>query len=153
MLQRTGAQRSPSERALERYPMSSSDLFISDSTSDDDVRDVIYRNFNFTKTIEKPFRASDEIYSPNSQRRPPDIQPHQLLHNCTKCTRIRTNPNFRYSSSFCRSKRHRDMKTASDGQILDTSEDEQTPKPRRSFPHHRRRTRPKSQLRYNHSIL
>lgn len=147
MIQRTAAHRSPSERGMERYPMSNSDLFISDSSSEDDVRDLIYRNFQFTKSIEPPFRTTNEIHSPNNQRRPPDIQPHSMIHSCTKCNRIRTNPNFRYSSAYCRSKRNMDFRIKSDGNNDDTTEDEDTLKPRRSFPHNRRRVRPKSHLR------
>lgn len=151
MLQRPAVQLSPIERALERYPMAKSDLLISDSSSSEkDVRDLIYRNFRFSQSLEPPFRISNENHSPNNNRRPPDIQPHAIIHSCVQCNRIRTNPHFRYSSAFCRNQRHKDPRSTSDGgqyENDETTDEEETPKPRRSFPQKRRRFRPKSHLR------
>lgn len=151
MLQRAAVQLSPTERALERYPMAKSDLLISDSSSsENDVRDLIYRNYRFSQSLEPPFRISNENHSPNINRRPPDIQPHTIIHSCVKCNRIRTNPHFRYSSVFCRNQRHKDLRTTSDGgqyENDETTDEEEILKPRRSFPQKRRRIRPKSHLR------
>lgn len=80
------------------YRMSNSDLFSSDSSSENGIDDHIYRNL-------QPFRMenfiTDEIMPISQYRRHIDIRRPQSMTNCKKCSQIRTNPRFRPSSYQC----------------------------------------------------
>lgn len=150
MIQKAAGQRIPLNRHMERYPMSSSDLLSSNSSDDEDVRDLIYRNIRFNSSIEKPFRMPSII--DEFSQRPPDIRPHSMQNTCIKCNRIRTNPKYRYSYTSCRSSKLQNNKrfSTSDGQYEnsnESSEDECKSHQRRAFQSNRRRIKFKNQLR------
>lgn len=96
MMQRTQLRAPMSDRHLERYPMSSSDLFNSNSSSDEDVSDLVYRNYRFNGNAPPPARLSD---APDEQLpMPVQRRPHSMQAHCMKCNMPRTNPKFRHSS-------------------------------------------------------
>lgn len=146
IIQKTAGQRIPLNRHMERYPMSSSDLLSSNSSSDEDL---IYRNIRLNSSIERPFRMPSIV--DEFTQRPPEIQPHSMLNTCIKCNRIRTNPKFRYSYTSCRSKLHDNKRfSTSDGQYENSdnsSEDACKSQQRRAFHSNRRRIKFKNQLR------
>lgn len=86
----------------EQYPMSKSDLYSSDSSSENEIDDLIHHNLRPNASIELPFRMENFITVENMpvpQRRK-DIRPLSMS-NCKKCNQIRTNPRFRPSSFHC----------------------------------------------------
>lgn len=135
-------QKSMSDRMLERYPMSNSDLFSSDSSYEDEIFDLVYRNMRpKPPPVKHPFRV--ENFTNESvpiSRRPPNIRP-QSIANCIKCNQIRTNPRFRPSSFHSYGKLLNDQKSilsddeSSDDQLMNAYQ--------RPFPKNRRRPRHK----------
>lgn len=138
------AQSAMSDRMLERYPMSNSDLFSSDSSCEDEIADLVYRNLRLKASMKLPFRMENYVdESMPISRHPPDFRP-QSVADCSKCNKIRTNPRFRPSSFHSYGKLLNEQKMfASD----DESSDDQVNAYRRPFPKHRRRSRLKTQAR------
>lgn len=140
------ARRALSERMFERYPMSNSDLFSSDSSSEVDISDLVYRNLRFNPSINPPVRLENFVDgSVPVSYHPVEIRP-QSVAACTKCNQIRTNPRFRPSSYHCYSQLQNEKKVRSfeaDGD----STDEQARMIQRKVTKSRRRTRTKSHLR------
>lgn len=140
------AQRALNDRMLERYPMSNSDLFSSENSSDDDISDLVYRNFRFKPTAELPFRMDSfgdgivpTICRPLSENRT------QSTSACVKCNQIRTNPRFRPNSLHCHAKLQIEQKPCESSD--DSSEaDSQIPQ-RKPFSIKRRRSRLKCNSR------
>lgn len=139
------AQRAMSERMLERYPMSNSDLFSSEESSEDDISDLIYRNFRYRKSAaDVPFRLDNPIDgSVPVLCRPSDTRPHSVSA-CAKCHSIRTNPRFRPSSFHYYGKLPNEPKVCVSD---DSSENEIQMPQRKSFSNKRRRARFKHNLR------
>lgn len=139
-------QKSMSDRMLERYPMSNSDLFSSDSSYEDEIIDLVYRNMRLKPPpVKHPFRV--ENFTNESlpiSRHPPDIRP-QSIANCIKCNQIRTNPRCRPSSFHSYGKLLNDQKLilsddeSSDDQFMNAYQ--------RPLPKNRRRTRLKTHSR------
>lgn len=96
-MQKVGAEKAAVARHMERYPMSSSDLLSSNSSSDADIRDLIYRNYQSNKSIER-FGQMPTI-SNEYTRRPGNAANRPFSMITPKCTKIRTNPKYRYSYS------------------------------------------------------
>lgn len=102
-IQRAGGERMPSMRHMERYPMSSSDLLSSNSSSENDMRDLIYRNYQSNHSFERFYQMPSVLNEFNAYRScDNNIRPHSMF--TPKCTKIRTNPKYRYSYSNCHSK-------------------------------------------------
>lgn len=137
------SQRAMSERMLERYPMSNSDLFSSENSSEDDISDLVYRNLRFKSPMELPFRMDNftDGSLPVSYRLP-ELRP-QSFSACAKCNQIRTNPRFRPNSFHYYGK----LKNMPIVCLSDTSEDEINLQKRKSFSNKRRRNRLKQKLR------
>lgn len=137
------AQRAMSDRMLERYPMSNSDLFSTDDSSEGDLSELIYRNLRFKSPMDLPFRIDNSI-----DGSVPIVQPANRPHSvnaCAKCNAIRTNPRFRPSSFYFYGKPLNERNVCVDSD--DSSENEiQVPK-RKSFSNKRRRNRLKHSLR------
>lgn len=140
------ARRALSERMFERYPMSNSDLFSSDSSGEFDISDLVYRNLRFKPPPNPPFRLENFVDgSVPVSFRSVEFRP-QSVAACTKCNQIRTNPRFRPSSFHCYSQLLNEKKIRSfeaDGD----STDEQDGMIQRRVTKSRRRTRTKSHLR------
>lgn len=142
-------QRSMSDRMLERYPMSNSDLYSSDSScDDDDISDLVYRNWRLKAPVKLPFRVENFVTdeSVTISRRPSDIRP-QSIANCVKCNQIRTNPRFRPSSFHSYGKFVPEQKAALCVADDDESSDDQIEMNQQTFPKNRRRTRHKPTTR------
>ena len=135
------AQRAISDRLMERYPMTNSDLFSSDEeSSEDNVSDLIYRNLRFKSPMELPFRMDnfvDGMPVRHLENRP------QSISACSKCNQIRTNPRFRPSSFHCYGKLQNDHRIY-DSDDDESSEDELKVLERKSFSNKRRRSRLKT---------
>lgn len=132
------AQRAISDRMMERYPMTNSDLFSSDEeSSEDDVSDLIYRNLRFKSPMELPFRMDN--YVDGMTVRAVENRP-QSISTCTKCNQIRTNPRFRPSSFHCYGKLQNEHRIY-DSDNDESSEDELKVLEQKSFSNKRRRSR------------
>lgn len=136
------AQRAINDRMLERYPMTNSDLFSSEESSEDDLADLIYRNLRFKSPMELPFRMDNFIDGVPISNRPFENRP-QSISACVKCNQIRTNPRFRPSSFHCYGKLQNEQKVC-ESNSDDSSENEIKVSQRKSFSNKRRRTRLKS---------
>lgn len=149
---RTVAHRPTSDRHLERYPMSNSDLINSSSdSSDEDISDLVFRKFrsNGSTAAQPPPRLmdiADEQLPLPIPRRPHSMQPH-----CVKCNKIRTNPKFRHSSVLSSTIRTQSNAFASDGHYendYSDSTDDELEQKMRFFSNARRRTQMRSYQRY-----
>lgn len=102
-LQRAGAEKNPHGWHMERYPMSSSDLLSSNSSSENDMRDLIYRNYQLNHSFERFYQMANARNDLTAHRSHDNKnRPHSMF--TPKCTKIRTNPKYRYSYSNCHSK-------------------------------------------------
>lgn len=133
------AQRAINDRMLERYPMTNSDLFSSEDSSENDLADLIYRNLRFKSPMELPFRMDNIVDGVPVSRRPSENRP-QSISTCVKCNQIRTNPRFRPSSFHCYGKLQNEQRIC-ESNSDDSSENEIKVPQRKSFSNKRRRTR------------
>lgn len=133
------AQRAINDRMLERYPMTNSDLFSSEDSSEDDLADLFYRNLRFKSPMELPFRMDNFIDGVPISSRPSEIHRPQSISTCVKCNQIRTNPRFRPSSFHCYGKLQSEQRVC-ESDSDDSSENEIKVPQRRSFSNKRRRT-------------
>lgn len=139
-------KRAFNDRMLERYPMSTSDLFISESSSEDNNDDIsaeIYRNLRFKSPMESPFRM-DSFVDVGSCR--PSAEKRQSVSiACAECNQIRIKPKFRPSSFHCYGKLRNERKFRESND--DSSENEIKLPQQKSFSNKRRRSRLKCNLR------
>lgn len=135
------AQKAINDRMIERYPMTNSDLFSSDDSSEDDLTDLIYRNLRFKPSMELPFRMDNMVDGVPVSCRHSKNRP-QSISACAKCTQIRTNPRFRPTSLHCYGKLQNEQRMCESDD--DSSEDEIQKPQRKSFSNKRRRSRLKS---------
>lgn len=147
VMQRAGVEKMPSIRHMERYPMSGSDLISSNSSSENDIKDLIFRNYRSNQSIER-FGQMPSILDEFQPRSSDNNRPHSLIS--TKCSRIRTNPKYRYSYSNCHSKICEPRRfSTSDGHYenSDNSSESQCSPVQRYAQRNRRRYRLRNQLR------
>lgn len=129
------AHRAPADRMLERYPMSNSELYSSDISSDEDTSDLVYRNLRF----KPPFQMNSFANNVCAPSGSVEFQPKSA---CVKCNKIRTNPRFRPSSFHCYGQLQRVIVSDED-----SSDDQLQSTHRNSFSHQRRRARLKCNSR------
>lgn len=130
------AHRAAADRMLERYPMSNSDLYSSDVSSDDDISDLIYQNLRFKSPMGPP-RQINSFENNRAFVCPPQLRPRTQIA-CQRCNNntIRTNPRFRPSSFHCYGQLRRPLVSDED-----SSEDLPQPNHRSQYSDHRRRAR------------
>lgn len=134
------AYRAPADRMLERYPMSNSERYSSDISSEEDTSDLVYRNWRFKSPMAQPLQINSLV---NVCEPVGSFEMRPNTHNaCVKCNRIRTNPRFRPSSFHCYGQLQRVF--VSDG---DSSEEVEQDAQHKQFSNHRRRARPKCNSR------
>lgn len=135
------AHRAPADRMLERYPMSNSELYSSDISSDEDISDLVYRNLRFKTPTGQPHQPNGFGNLCAPQQSPFEARSH-IRNSCAKCNRIRTNPRFRPSSFHCYGQLQRVFVSDEN-----SSEDHLQSNQTSSISSHRRRARLKSNSR------
>lgn len=131
------SQRPMSERMLERYPMTNSDLFSSDNSYEDEATNLVHRNMRHKAPVKIPFRV--EHFGNGSSCQIPNIRP-QSTTNCMKCNQIRTNPRFRPSSFHSYGKLINDHKWFMSDNDDESSDDQLRNTSQRPYSKNRRRT-------------
>lgn len=147
-MQKPAASKILAARHMERYPVSSSDLLSSNSNSDVDIRDLNDRNY---QTSHSNFERFDQMPTISTEfiRRPGDTtnRPYSMI--MPRCTKIRTNPKYRYSYSNGQSKLDMDSRRSNrhDANSDDDSSESPCSFVRRHSQRIRRRLKLRNQLR------
>lgn len=137
------AHRAPADRMLERYPMSNSELYSSDISSDEYISDLVYRNLRFKTPMGQPYKVNNSAANVYASVGSFENRSHSK-GACVnvKCNKIRTNPRFRPSSFHCYGQLQKEF--VSDG---DSSDDQLQFIQRNSFSNRHRRARLKCNSR------